>query len=74
MSAQEIIDAQLNSWGERLNYLVNESEFCLLLSEGGKIEVLNQDNGDGTFFSSLVFSGRTFYCSSIIALIAPAAS
>lgn len=60
MTAQEIIDAQLASWGERDLYLVTEEEFVVLLSSGGYRVELDKPNGDGTFFNSLVFQGKVF--------------
>jgi hypothetical protein len=60
MTAQEIVKNQIEGWGERELYLVTEEEFEVLLSAGGCYKEMNTPNGDGTFFSSLVFQGKTF--------------
>jgi len=60
MTAQEIFETQLGSWGERDIYLVSEEEFLVLLSDGGNQTEIDKSNGDGTFFNSLVFKNHKF--------------
>lgn len=60
MKAQQILNEQVASWGQRELYLVTEEEFGVLLSNGGSPLEINRPNGDGTFFNSLTFQGRTF--------------
>ena len=71
MTAQEIVHTIVSGWGERSSYPIHEDEFVILAKAGGTVDVLNQNNGDGTFFSSLTFDGKEFSCSSSV-LVQPA--
>jgi len=60
MNAQQIANEQLEGWGKRELYLVTKEQFEVLLSSGGSLSESNRPNGDGTFFSSLVFNDMVF--------------
>lgn len=62
MKAQEIIASHEADWGsERTLHSVSKEEFEIILSE---LELqptkLNVSNGDGTFYSEMLYEGKRF--------------
>jgi hypothetical protein len=64
LTAEDIFHSQLENWGQKDAYLVTEEEFSVLSKSAEKIEAVKQPNGDGTFYSALVFRGFKFVCAS----------
>lgn len=49
----------------RMDFMVLPKEARLILRYGGEASILNQDNGDGTYYTEITFEGYTFKCSAV---------
>ena len=65
-TANKILAENIESWGEgKDNFTISPGEMkIIVLSSGSKVWMLNKDNGDGTFFTSVSYEGKIFNCSS----------
>ncbi len=49
----------------RTEFLVLPDEARVMLQNGGVAVVLNKDNGDGTYYTEIIFEGFTLKCSAV---------
>lgn len=65
VNGYEILRREETCWSkDKQEFGVDSKEIKILIDDGAQVVEKDKDNGDGTFFSSVTFGGRTFSASS----------
>lgn len=61
---EQILRENIRSWGKgRRTFSCKSDEIKILIKGGSRIIEFNEDNGDGTFSSCVIYGGKEFKCS-----------
>ena len=65
MKPEEVFRSNIESWGKRSVYNLSIEEMLVMLDSPHALVVCrNKDNGDGTYFTELIYNEKRFATSS----------